>query len=66
MAHGAQSVPFAFVAEAARHRSNISPPDREPRSAKAVCGGLLIALLVMAGLATAVALGTPALQPPTA
>ncbi|WP_441247795.1 hypothetical protein [Kitasatospora sp. McL0602] len=61
MAHGAESVPFAFVAEAERYQSNVTPPER-PVSVRGVCTGLLITALLAAGLATAVVLGTPALS----
>ncbi|MDH6125778.1 hypothetical protein [Kitasatospora sp. GP82] len=66
MAHGAESVPFAFIAEAERYQSNVTPPARERRSAKSVLAGLLIALLVVAALTTAVLVGAPALRSPAA
>ncbi|MER5867576.1 hypothetical protein [Kitasatospora sp. NPDC002040] len=61
-----EPVPFSFVAEAERHRSNVAPPARERRSVRAVCGGVLIAVVLIAGLVAAVALGTPALRAPSA
>ncbi|KJK55041.1 hypothetical protein [Saccharothrix sp. ST-888] len=65
MAPGAESVPFAFVAEAERYQSNVTPPARERRSVRAVLGGVLITLLVVAALTTAVLLGMSALSSPT-
>ncbi|AUG75193.1 hypothetical protein CFP65_0212 [Kitasatospora sp. MMS16-BH015] len=64
MAPGAESVPFAFVAEAERYQSNVTPPERAPLSVKRVLAGFLITALLAAGLATAVLLGTPALTAP--
>ncbi|GAA1158148.1 hypothetical protein F4556_000292 [Kitasatospora gansuensis] len=61
-----EPVPFAFIAEADRYQSNVTPPRPERRSAKAVCGGVLITVVLIAGLLAAVALGMPALRPPTA
>ncbi|MFI6445970.1 hypothetical protein [Kitasatospora sp. NPDC050543] len=46
-----------------RYESNIAPPAREPVSWLAVCGRVAVALVVTAGLVTALALGTPALSP---
>ncbi len=60
-----EPVPFSFIAEADRYQSNIAPPRRERRSARAVCGGVLITMVLIAGLVAAVALGMPALRPPS-
>ncbi|MFB7663262.1 hypothetical protein ACFC1R_04835 [Kitasatospora sp. NPDC056138] len=65
MAPGAESVPFAFVAEAERYQSNVTPPARERRSMKSVLGGVLVTLLVVAALTTAVLVGMSALSTPT-
>ncbi|MER5635612.1 hypothetical protein ABT095_01490 [Kitasatospora sp. NPDC002227] len=63
MAPGPEPVPFAFVAEAERYQSNVTPPER-PVSVRAVCAGVLITALLVAGLAAAVLVGTPALTAP--
>ncbi|MFJ8039403.1 hypothetical protein ACIRBX_02675 [Kitasatospora sp. NPDC096147] len=61
-----EPVPFAFIAEAERYQSNVAPPEPEPRSARRVLGGVLVTVVVLAGLLAAVALGMPALRSPAA
>ncbi|MCQ4084529.1 hypothetical protein NGB36_29135 [Streptomyces sp. RB6PN25] len=57
-----ESVPFAFVAEADRFRSNVTPPPRERPGKAQVAARVLAVLTVVAGLVGAVVLGTPALE----
>ncbi|MFD7918514.1 hypothetical protein ACFV3R_04735 [Streptomyces sp. NPDC059740] len=58
-----EPVPFAFVAEADRFRSNVAPPPRERASRAELGRRTLASLLVASGLAGALLLGGPALQP---
>ncbi|MFI1732758.1 hypothetical protein ACH40E_26820 [Streptomyces acidicola] len=58
-----EPVPFAFIAEADRFRSNVTPPPRERTSARERAGRWLIGLTVVAGLVGSVLLGMPALSP---
>jgi hypothetical protein len=64
MTPGAEAVPFAFVAEAERYQSNVTPPERERPSVRSVCVGLLITAVLVTGLVAAVVVGTPALTAP--
>jgi hypothetical protein len=57
-----EPVPFAFVAEADRFRSNVTPPPRRRASASQMAGRTLIGLTVAAGLIGAVLFGAPALE----
>ncbi|WFB07090.1 hypothetical protein LRS74_08535 [Streptomyces sp. LX-29] len=57
-----EPVPFAFVAEADRFRSNITPPPRRRASVSQVAGRTLIGLTVVAGFAAGLLFGTPALE----
>jgi hypothetical protein len=70
-----ESVPFAFVAEAERFRSNVKPPARRRATRSELAGRILVTVAVVAGLIGAVVLGSPALdarhaegagRPPTA
>ncbi|MFD7440734.1 hypothetical protein [Streptomyces sp. NPDC059909] len=61
-----EAVPFAFVAEAERFRSNVTPPPRERPSRSQLVGRTLIGLTVVAGLAGSLLLGMPALESPQA
>jgi hypothetical protein len=54
-------VPFAFIAEAERFRSNVRPPERRAGRAE-LAGRTLVGLLVAAGLAGSIIFGMPALQ----
>ncbi|MBT2509412.1 MULTISPECIES: hypothetical protein [Streptomyces] len=56
-----ESVPFAFVAEADRFRSNVTPPPRERPSASELVGRTLMGLTIVAGLAGSLLFGLPAL-----
>ncbi|WP_326687619.1 MULTISPECIES: hypothetical protein [unclassified Streptomyces] len=57
-----EPVPFAFVAEADRFRSNVTPPARARRSFGEVAGSALVGLTIVAGLVGSVLLGLPALS----
>ncbi|MET9427625.1 MULTISPECIES: hypothetical protein [unclassified Streptomyces] len=57
-----EAVPFAFVAEAERFRSNVTPPPRERPSLSEVAGRTLIGLTVAAGLVGSLLFGMPALE----
>ncbi|MCP3821132.1 hypothetical protein NLX86_24485 [Streptomyces sp. A3M-1-3] len=59
-----EPVPFAFVAEADRFRSNVTPPPRERATKSQIAGRTLIGLTVVAGLVGSLLLGLPALEPP--
>ncbi|MGW6027815.1 hypothetical protein [Streptomyces sp. NPDC055099] len=58
-----EPVPFAFIAEADKFRSNVTPPPRERASAAQVVGRTLVGLVVVAGLAGSLLFGMPALSP---
>lgn len=58
-----ESVPFSFVAEADRFRSNVTPPPRERASLSERAGSVLTGLVVVAGLVGSLLLGLPALAP---
>ncbi|MFE7135609.1 hypothetical protein ACFVIM_32605 [Streptomyces sp. NPDC057638] len=57
-----EAVPFSFVAESDRFRSNVTPPPRERPSLSQLTGRTLIGLTVVAGLAGSLLLGLPALE----
>ncbi|MFF8034402.1 MULTISPECIES: hypothetical protein [unclassified Streptomyces] len=57
-----EPVPFAFVAEADRFRSNVTPPPRERASAGQLAGRWLLGLTVVAGLVGSLVIGMPALS----
>ncbi|WP_329270158.1 hypothetical protein [Streptomyces sp. NBC_01451] len=57
-----EPIPFAFIAEADRFRSNVAPPPRERASAADIAGRWLLGLTVVAGLAGSLILGMPALS----
>ncbi|MFF0889119.1 hypothetical protein [Streptomyces sp. NPDC003456] len=58
-----EPVPFAFVAEADRFRSNVAPPPRERPSVGELAGRWLLGLTIVAGLVGSLVVGTPALSP---
>ncbi|MEU7414167.1 MULTISPECIES: hypothetical protein [Streptomyces] len=60
-----EPVPFAFVAEAQRFRSNVTPPPRQRASFGEMAGRWLLGLTLVAGLVGALIVGTPALSPPS-
>lgn len=57
-----EAVPFAFVAEADRFRSNVTPPPRERPSRSDLASRSLIGLTMVCGLVGALLLGVPALD----
>ncbi|MGW6547902.1 hypothetical protein ACWGBH_34395 [Streptomyces massasporeus] len=57
-----EPVPFAFVAEADRFRSNVTPPPRERSSLGQTAGRCLLGLTIVAGLVGSLVVGTPALS----
>ena len=57
-----EPVPFSFVAEADRFRSNVTPPPRERLAASEVVGRTLVGLTVAAGLVGSLLFGMPSLQ----
>ncbi|MEV8595466.1 hypothetical protein ACIHFC_31730 [Streptomyces sp. NPDC052013] len=61
-----EPVPFAFLAEADRFRSNVAPPPRERASAGQIAGRWLLGLTIVAGLVGSLVVGTPALSTGTA
>ncbi|MGW1230630.1 hypothetical protein [Streptomyces sp. NPDC001478] len=58
-----ESVPFSFVAEADRFRSNVTPPPRQRATVSEKAGRALIGLAVVAGLVGSLLVGLPALSP---
>ncbi|THA30512.1 hypothetical protein E6R18_20355 [Streptomyces sp. A1277] len=58
-----ESVPFSFVAEADRFRSNVTPPPRPRSTVSERAGSVLVGLAVVGGLVGALLLGLPALAP---
>ncbi|GAB2972535.1 hypothetical protein GCM10023080_040770 [Streptomyces pseudoechinosporeus] len=57
-----EPVPFAFIAEADKYRSNVTPPPRERASVSEIAGRWLIGLTVVAGLVGSLLFGMPALS----
>ncbi|MBZ6294326.1 hypothetical protein KVH30_26695 [Streptomyces olivaceus] len=57
-----EPVPFAFVAEADRFRSNVTPPPRERASFGQLAGRWLLGLTVVAGIAGSLLIGMPSLS----
>lgn len=63
-----EPVPFAFLAEADRFRSNVTPPPPQRASAVEMAGRWLMGLTIVAGLVGSLVIGMPALsqdQPPS-
>lgn len=58
-----EAVPFAFVAEADRFRSNVTPPVPERPSAVQLFNRSLVGLTVVAGLVGSLLFGLPSLDP---
>jgi hypothetical protein len=56
-----EPVPFAFVAEADRFRSNVTPPPPEKSSAAQIAGRWLLGVTIVAALVGSLVLGMPAL-----
>jgi hypothetical protein len=57
-----EPVPFAFIAETDRFRSNVTPPLHERASAGQIAGRWLLGLTIVAGIVGALVLGMPALS----
>ncbi|WP_033284977.1 hypothetical protein [Streptomyces sp. NRRL F-525] len=57
-----EPVPFAFIAETDRFRSNVTPPPRERASAGQITGRWLLGLTIVAGIVGSLVLGMPALS----
>ncbi|MFC9915175.1 hypothetical protein [Streptomyces sp. NPDC059862] len=57
-----EPVPFAFLAEADRFRSNVTPPPRERATAGQIAGRWLMGLTIVAGLVGSLVIGMPALE----
>ncbi|GAA2966494.1 MULTISPECIES: hypothetical protein [Streptomycetaceae] len=57
-----ESVPFSFVAEADRFRSNVTPPPRPRASVSQLAGRSLVGLTLIAGFAGSLLFGLPALD----
>ncbi|AVH56148.1 MULTISPECIES: hypothetical protein [Streptomyces] len=57
-----EPVPLAFIAEADRFRSKVTPPPRERATAGQIAGRTLIGLTVVAGLVGSLIIGMPALS----
>ncbi|GAA2455653.1 hypothetical protein [Streptomyces glaucus] len=62
MSRRREPVPFAFLAEADRFRSNVAPPPRERVSLGQMAGRWLLGLTIVAALAGSLVLGMPALS----
>ncbi|WP_316774908.1 hypothetical protein [Streptomyces sasae] len=60
-----EPVPFAFLAEGDRFRSNVAPPPRQRSSVSQIAGRWLLGLTIVAGLVGSVVLGMPALSTPS-
>ncbi|MEU2469476.1 hypothetical protein ABZ601_00020 [Streptomyces sp. NPDC012842] len=57
-----ESVPFSFVAEADRFRSNVTPPPRRRVSRAQLAARSLVGLTMVAGFAGSLLFGLPALD----
>ncbi|MGW3653836.1 hypothetical protein [Streptomyces sp. NPDC000878] len=57
-----EPVPFAFIAEADKFRSNVAPPPRERASVGDIAGRWFLGLTIVAGLVGSLVLGMPALS----
>ncbi|WP_405776549.1 hypothetical protein [Streptomyces sp. NBC_00859] len=56
-----EAVPFTFVADADRFRSNVEPPPRLRPSTSQLAGRVLVGLTVVGGLVGSLLFGVPAL-----
>lgn len=61
MSRRREAVPFAFVAEADRFRSNVTPPPRRRAGRSEILSRALIGLTVAAGFAGSLLFGLPSL-----
>ncbi|MFJ9111754.1 hypothetical protein [Streptomyces sp. NPDC102283] len=59
-----EAVPFSFVAESDRFRSNVTPPPSTRATVPELLGRSLVGLTVVAGLVGSLLLGLPALESP--
>ncbi|MBD2834161.1 MULTISPECIES: hypothetical protein [Streptomyces] len=57
-----ESVPFSFVAEADRFRSNVTPPPRRRVSRSQLAARSLVGLTMVVGFAGSLLFGLPALD----
>ncbi|NGO69550.1 hypothetical protein [Streptomyces boncukensis] len=57
-----ETVPFTFIAEAERFRSNVTPPPPPRRSFGQVTGSVLVGLTIVGGLVGSLLVGLPALD----
>ncbi|MFD9397099.1 hypothetical protein ACFWBB_42125 [Streptomyces sp. NPDC060000] len=57
-----EPVPFAFLAEAERFRSNVTPPPQARSSAGQIAGRWLLGLTIVAALVGSLVIGMPALR----
>ncbi|MBQ1093789.1 hypothetical protein [Streptomyces sp. B93] len=57
-----EPVPFAFLAEADRFRSNVAPPPRRRATGGQIAGRWLLGLTIVAALVGSLVLGMPALE----
>ncbi|MDL2082106.1 hypothetical protein QNN03_37365 [Streptomyces sp. GXMU-J15] len=57
-----EPVPFAFLAEADRFRSNVTPPPRERATAGQIAGRCLLGVTMVAALVGSLVFGMPALS----
>ncbi|MCT2594680.1 hypothetical protein LHJ74_33020 [Streptomyces sp. N2-109] len=58
-----EPVPFTFVAEADRFRSNVAPPPPPRHDRRQLAGNALLGLTIVSALVGALLLGLPALDP---
>ncbi|MFD5034732.1 hypothetical protein ACFVWX_32270 [Streptomyces sp. NPDC058220] len=58
-----EAVPFAFVAEADRFRSNVTPPPKPRADRSQLVSRTLIGLTLVAGFAGSLLFGLPSLEP---
>ncbi|MEU9335435.1 hypothetical protein AB0D49_20025 [Streptomyces sp. NPDC048290] len=58
-----EPVPFAFLAEADKFRSNVTPPARARPTAGQIAGRSLLGVTIVAALVGSLVLGMPALEP---
>lgn len=57
-----ESIPFAFIAESDAFRSDVRPPERRRTTRGEKASGVLVGVLVVAGLVGSVVFGVPALE----
>ncbi|AXK35388.1 hypothetical protein DVA86_24815 [Streptomyces armeniacus] len=58
-----EPVPFSFVAEADRFRSNVTPPPKPRPDPRSRAGAALFGLTIVSGLVGSLLVGLPALDP---